>query len=181
MRFFTSDLHFGHKNVVEFCERPWPDVEAMNNGLIERWNSVVGYNDDVFCLGDMFFCGTIKAKEYMSRLNGLKYLVQGNHDWGKVKIHRANEFGFEWVQRHQHCIRIGNEDVILHHFPYEDDHTEEKRFLDERPINNGAWLLHGHVHRLWKVKNNQINVGVDVWDWKPIPESVIVEIMKRPS
>lgn len=178
MRFFTSDLHFGHKNIIEFCKRPWPDVDAMNRGIIDRWNRTVSLVDDVFCLGDMFFCGSTKAKGYMSKLNGRKYLIQGNHDWGKVKAERANEFGFEWVQRYQHCIRIGNEDVVLCHFPYDGDHTNDMRFLELRPPDNGQWLLHGHVHCEWQVKERQINVGVDVWDFSPVPEWKILEIMK---
>jgi len=175
VRFFTSDLHFWHKNVIQFCNRPWSTVEEMNAGLIEIWNQTVTQNDDVFIIGDMFFCGTAKLKEIMSQLNGNKYLIQGNHDWGVVKIHRAEEFGFKWVQRNQHCIRIGHEDVYLCHFPYDEDHTAEVRYKEMRPVDIGNWLLHGHVHCAWKVRGRQINVGVDVWDWRPVSE---VEIQK---
>lgn len=178
MRFFTSDPHFWHKNVTEFCNRPWPNVEAMNAGLIERWNNVITDQDEVYILGDMFFCGTIKAKEILGQLRGKKYLIQGNHDWGVIKVHRAKEFGFEWVQREQFCLRIGNQDVILCHFPYEEDHTTEVRYKEMRPKNNGNWLLHGHVHTAWKTRGKQINVGVDVWDWKPVSEIEILNIIE---
>lgn len=177
MRFFTSDLHFYHKNVIELCNRPWPDVDSMNKGLIENWNKAIGPDDFVYVIGDMFFCGVIKLKEIMAQLNGKKVLIQGNHDWGVVKIHRAKEFGFEWAQREQHCIRIANEDVYLCHFPYRDDHTEELRYKEMRPVDIGNWLLHGHVHGAWTVRDRQINVGVDVWDYKPVSENQIVQIM----
>lgn len=176
MRFFTSDLHFYHKNVIEFCKRPWLDNLAMNQGLIENWNRTVGVDDEIFILGDMFFCGTNRAKEIMQRLNGKKFLILGNHDWNVVKKPRAKEFGFEWVLE-QFCVRIAGKDVIMNHFPYSGDHMEEDRFLDKRPIDAGMWLLHGHVHSEWKVRGRQINVGVDVWDWRPVPEIEIENII----
>ena len=52
---FTSDLHFGHQNIIKFCNRPWETVEEMDKALIENWNSVVGENDIVFDLGDFAF------------------------------------------------------------------------------------------------------------------------------
>lgn len=59
--FIVSDLHFFHKGVLGFCPdtRPWKDVDEMNEGLIDHWNSVVSTDDVVFCLGDFSF----KAKE----------------------------------------------------------------------------------------------------------------------
>lgn len=49
---FTSDTHFGHKNILRFCKRPWNTVEEMDEGLIQNWNKVVGKDDIVFHLGD---------------------------------------------------------------------------------------------------------------------------------
>ena len=152
----------------------------MNQGLIDRWNETVSDDDDIFCLGDMFFCGTTQAKEIMSKLKGRKYLIQGNHDWKRVRSDRGLEFGFDWVQKHQHQVRIANEEVLLCHFPYDGDHTHDVRFLEMRPLDYGGWLLHGHVHCAWKVKERQIIVGVDVWDFKPVPESALEEIIKTP-
>lgn len=59
------------------------------------------------------------------------------------------------------------------------DHMAEERFMEHRPKNEGNWLLHGHVHSAWKVKDKQINVGVDVWDYKPISELAIYEIINH--
>lgn len=176
--YFTSDLHFWHKNVIEFCKRPWKTPEEMNAGLIERWNATVGDKDIVYILGDMFFCGTNKAKDIMKQLRGDKVLVRGNHDWGVIKPHRAEEFGFLNVIDHSE-VEIYGVKCLMNHFPYQGDHTEDIRYLDKRPIDNGDWLLHGHVHSAWKHQDRMINVGVDVWDWKPVNANEIFEIIEE--
>lgn len=173
---FTSDLHFWHKGVIEFCKRPWTTPEEMNAGLIRNWNACVGENDLIFILGDMFFCGTNKAKEIMSQLKGKKILVRGNHDWNVIKPHRAQEFGFDSVIEGG-LVKVLDHTCQMSHFPYVGDHTEDVRYLDRRPIDDGRWLLHGHVHSAWKVKDRMINVGVDVWDWCPVPAAAIAQII----
>lgn len=77
---FTSDHHFGHKNILEYEKeaRPFSTIEEMHEALIERWNSVVNPNDIVYHLGD--FCFGKKNIEIAQRLNGKKKLVMGNHD-----------------------------------------------------------------------------------------------------
>lgn len=180
MRHFTSDLHFGHKNVIGFCNRPFESVEDMEQKLINNWNDYVSQTDEIYILGDMFFCGSIKAKEILKQLNGKKILILGNHDWGKIKKHRSEEFGLSMIIDSM-CIRIGKYDVKLSHFPYKGagDHTEgEERFHDKRYDDDGGWLLHGHVHNAWRTKEKQINVGVDVWDYCPVSENKILEIIK---
>ena len=52
--FFTADTHFNHTNMLKFCDRPFADVEEMNETIIARWNQVVGEEDHVFHLGE--FC-----------------------------------------------------------------------------------------------------------------------------
>lgn len=77
--FFTSDLHFGHKNIIKFCNRPWETTEEMDEALIANWNSVVGEKDIVFDLGDFAFATNGRWKELIQRLNGKHYLILGNH------------------------------------------------------------------------------------------------------
>lgn len=178
MKYFTSDLHFYHKNVINFCNRPWPDVETMNKGLIEAWNFTVKPDDSIFILGDMFFCGSRKSIPIMRRLNGKKYLISGNHDWSKLPQRRAAEFGFEHICDGGEIV-IGNQLVTLSHFPFKGDHTDDERYVDKRPKNFGQWLLHGHVHSAWQIKDKQINVGVDVWNYRPVSEDIIEGIIKK--
>lgn len=178
MLYFTSDLHFGHRSVITYCNRPWATVEEMDEGLIERWNETVKPEDLVVIAGDMFFCGATRLKEIMQRLHGRKQLVLGNHDWGKIKYSRHQEFGFQQVCNAISYMSVGKSKVCVNHFPYEGDHTEEDRYLEHRPPYRGMWLLHGHVHNAWKVKGHQINVGVDVWDYRPVSEETIAQIIE---
>lgn len=77
---FTSDTHFGHKNIIEFehAARPFNTLEEMHEVMIERWNERIKPNDIVYHLGD--FCFGKQWLSIASRLNGKKKLVMGNHD-----------------------------------------------------------------------------------------------------
>ncbi|MBQ4059987.1 MAG: metallophosphoesterase, partial [Lachnospiraceae bacterium] len=78
--FFTSDTHFYHSNIINFCGRPFKNVEVMNETLIANWNSVVGPDDIVFHLGDFCLGGSAEWTNILNRLNGKIYLIVGNHD-----------------------------------------------------------------------------------------------------
>jgi len=79
-RFFTSDTHFGHARIIELCGRPFKDVSHMNETLIHNWNNVVGEDDTVYHLGDVALGAWVDWDKSLSRLNGHKILVVGNHD-----------------------------------------------------------------------------------------------------
>lgn len=177
--FFTSDPHFWHRNVIEFCQRPFSSVEAMNEGLIVRWNATVDEGDEVWVLGDVAFCGSIELRKIIPRLNGYKRLVMGNHDW-KYKPTRWIEFGFADVMTVGSVkAKVPGGVVMLSHFPYHGggDHMQEERYAEHRLHDKGHWLLHGHVHTGWKKKKNMINVGVDVWDYRPVALETIEELI----
>lgn len=169
--FFTSDLHFGHQNILKFCNRPWKTTEEMDEALIERWNSVVGKDDIVFNLGDFAFAPDRRWKEVLSRLNGHHYLILGNHDitrWPGDNIMSL----FEEVHQ-QLILKIDNRWVYLNHYPY----------LcyggSWRNPHNAVYALHGHVHsgpgcsgkdcdRLGILFPYQYDVGVDNNNYTPI-------------
>ena len=77
--FVIADCHFNDPNIILFENRPYKNVEEMNNKLIENWNSVVGVDDTVIVAGD-FIVGGSNAREIVSALNGKIKLVVGNHD-----------------------------------------------------------------------------------------------------
>lgn len=77
--FFTSDTHFGHINILNFCERPFKDTDEMDEVIITNWNNKVGKNDIVFHLGDFAFATNKRWQELIHRLNGKIILVLGNH------------------------------------------------------------------------------------------------------
>lgn len=180
--FAWSDPHFWHTNVIKNSNRPFTDVEEMNEALIQNYNSVVGKNDTCLWFGDSLFCGVEKAKAILSRLNGNRSLILGNHDWRQkyLKQRRAAEFGFTEIGGNS-SMEIAGQKVMLSHFPYwgGGDKTEVDRYEDARLKDEGLWLLHGHVHRAWKVRGRQINVGVDVWDYKPVHIDEIAKLIRN--
>lgn len=152
MRWFTSDTHFYHKNIIKFCRPEFDSVEEMNRHLVESWNSVVGDEDTVFHLGDVAFAGTAKTFDIIDRLKGYKVLIKGNHDLGRSKMKAR---GFDEVHDSLHLWDDAHDrPVYLSHKPRYDK-------LDE-------WALCGHVHQRWARVGNTVNVGVDVWGYWPI-------------
>ena len=79
-RFWTSDLHFGHANIIRYCNRPFGDVDEMNRSLIQRWNDVVGNDDEVWVLGDVAMGRIGDTLGLIRQLHGTKILLAGNHD-----------------------------------------------------------------------------------------------------
>lgn len=183
MNWYTSDMHFGHENILKLCNRPFDSVEQMNNTIVRRWNTRVRSDDNVYVLGDVAMGKIDESLKYIEQLNGNKFLVPGNHDrcWygnKKVKpidIERYTNVGFTILDDKV----PGPFDSIMSHFPYAGDSHDEDRFKDHRPNDNGQWLLHGHVHDKWRYCGRQINVGVDVWDFYPISERTIASIMDQ--
>lgn len=82
MIYFTSDLHLGHANAIEFTDRPFANVDEMNETLIRNINMVVGKTDELWILGDFAY------KVDREKVRGLRnsilckrvHLVVGNHD-----------------------------------------------------------------------------------------------------
>ena len=153
MIYFTADTHFNHKNIIEYCNRPFKDTNEMNEYIIQKWNSVVKENDVVYHLGDVGFGTTEKLKELISRLNGTKILLRGNHDFRRG-LNGWKEVGFSEVYKKR--IEIGN--LILTHAPLE--------IVEEGKIN-----VFGHIHDKPLDerfdKNNHICVSCDVVDYTP--------------
>lgn len=170
---FTSDLHFYHKNVIEYCKRPYSCVDDMHEGLINNWNACVTDIDRIYILGDFCFAGTKAMSEILKRLRGEKHLILGNHD--HFKPHRT-DLGFSSIT-YDGNVNIGKHSVLLSHYPYRGDHTESERFTERRLKDQGSWLLHGHIHDKWKTLDRQINVGVDVWNMRPVHYEEIRKII----
>ncbi len=187
MIFFTSDHHFSHQNIIKYCNRPFNSIEEMNEEMIKRWNETVKEEDIVWYLGD--FSLSIKPVEnYLKRLNGTKYLVVGNHDQchpchGKRSERLKETYlkaGFSLILKegaYGPLLDSSMKDYFLmSHMPYKDEY--DSRYPQYRPINDGKWLLHGHVHNRWHIKDKMINVGVDVNDFRPVSLDKIKEIIE---
>lgn len=183
-RFFSSDAHFDHANIIDLCARPFGSVEEMNLSLVERWNAVVGDEDEVWCLGDVALGKGTSGLAWASLLNGHKILVPGNHD--RVAAYRkgADSFrkayhdaGFEQILPGPLDLALGNRTVLVDHFPYRGDSRAAERYRAQRPVDRGAWLVHGHVHGRWRQAGRMLNVGVDAWGGRPVSETALLELM----
>lgn len=184
--FFYSDPHFGHKRVIELCNRPYADTDAMEADFIRRYNAKVGPNDTVIWCGDCFFCSREKAKEIMAKLNGKKILVRGNHDQSPS---RMLTYGFDFVCEFL-CLKIAGKMVKVCHYPYGPGlkgriraiwKKFDLRYLERRPKRvKGQYLIHGHTHSAKRQDGTAIHVGLDAWNYNPVPiteiESIIMKI-----
>jgi calcineurin-like phosphoesterase family protein len=175
MEYFTSDSHFFHKKVIEYCNRPFRDVDEMNAYLVNAWNIVVTGDDEVVnFIGDFSFGTAEQTKEIFGQLKGRKRLIVGNHD----KSHSKNwwrSIGFEEVVDSK-IIQLGRFEVTLCHYPTGDPKraSYHAAFAQEKE----AWLICGHVHEKWRVKGNVINVGVDAWGFCPVMDFQLTQIME---
>jgi len=150
--FLTSDCHFDHKNIIKYCNRPFKDVDHMNNELVRRWNERVKDEDIIFHIGDF---GFDKGYKWYPKLNGMKYMIRGNHD--KNNGVKGIVYSME--------IQFAGQYYNLVHRPEHYDPTCEINFV-------------GHVHEKWKFQRTNgegdltavylINVGVDVWNFYPV-------------
>lgn len=189
MIYFSSDQHYFHSNVIKYCARPFASVEEMNEMMVKYWNDTVSPDDTVYCLGD-FSMAFRPVETFTRRLNGTKYLVPGNHDFchSYHKKSRNADKRAEWTQKYvdngwivlpeQTTLEIpGVATVNMCHHPYHLTDAFDDKYKNWRPVDDGRWLLCGHVHEKWKVVDKMINVGVDQWDFKPVSVDEISKII----
>ena len=136
--FITSDLHFGHTNIMSFCPQSRArfrnDVNYMNEQMVVEWNSIVQPEDLVYILGDVAFLPAQKAAEYMNRCNGTKILVEGNHD---RKALNDPTFRNCFKEVHKYLdINYGGHKIVMLHYP----------IAEWDQMHRGALHFHGHLH-----------------------------------
>lgn len=150
--FFISDTHFNHPGVINFCARPFADVNEMDGHMIAAWNSVVGKRDRVIHLGDFAFGDQARAQGIFDLLNGEKVLVKGNHD-------RKKFLGLGWSSVHEILdLKIDGERIICCHYP-----------MREWPgYYRSAWHFFGHSHTSMPSSSRALDVGVDNIGYTPL-------------
>ena len=151
---FTADTHFGHANIIRFCDRPYRDVYHMDETLVENWNRAVPPGTTVFHLGDFGFKGSqSKLITLCGRLNGRIILIRGNHDHEKTlgmfsEVHDLAE------------VTVAGQTIVMCHYALQ----------VWRNSFRGAWHIHGHSHGTltpnWDRKI--CDIGVDSWDYAPV-------------
>lgn len=189
MRYWTSDTHFGHDNIVRFCDRPFSDTDHMNTDLIRRINDQVSPDDELWILGDACMGDLTKTLSMLTRIHAPVTLVAGNHDrchpcHGRGKSERWSQ---EYLDRARlAALHLGSVDVELcdgtsvqvNHFPFAvEPHRMGRpdRFAQWRPVDDGRWLLHGHTHGAWRQRGQQIDVGIDAWGGYPVAEDTLLD------
>jgi len=175
-RFFTSDLHLGHTNVIAYCDRPFGNVGQMNAVLVAAWNTVVAPDDEVWVLGDLAMGRIDDTLAVAKQLVGHKHLLVGNHDkpFSGRLTDQDEAAGFEL--HHGQLELSGDLAILACHFPYRGDSQDHDRYHDHRPVDDGAWLLHGHVHERWRQRGRMINVGIDAWAGYPITDTHLAKL-----
>lgn len=132
---FISDLHFGHKNVLSFDNRPFSTIEEHDKALIERWNKRVAPEDTVWILGDISWYKSNKTIAILDQLNGYKCLIKGNHDGRFLKdLNARSRFGE--ILDYKDLVLADGRQVVLCHYP----------IPCFRNHYYGAYHLYGHVH-----------------------------------
>lgn len=157
-------LWLGHKNIINYCNRPFSSVEEMNNTLIKNWNSVVNKHDKVIVAGDFALCGKDKIIEIGQKLNGKKTLILGNHD--RASINTYYEAGFEFVSKYPIIL---DEWYIISHQP---------KFTPE--IGGLYANIYAHVHNDTKYRDYtamSFCVSAERINYTPIEWEVIKERM----
>jgi len=174
MIYFISDTHFNHKGTLKWADgknRNFPDIQTMNQTIINNWNSIVKIEDTVYFLGDFAFkTSKTYAETIFWELNGKKHLIKGNHDyniaskfincWESISDIKQVDFIND-----KGCIQ----EIILCHYP----------MLSWRHKNQGAWHLHGHTHGSLQELNkntNRMDVSVEAINYTPIS---IEEVIKK--
>ncbi len=150
--FFTSDPHYGHANIIKYCNRPFADTNEMDEAMIRNWNSVVKDNDDVYILGD-FAMGNRPAPEIIKRLSGRKHLIWGNHDSNQVRNCSL------WASSQPYLELKGYAKfLVLCHY----------KFQVFNKSHRGGVQFFGHSHGSIPGNSQQIDVGVDCFNFTPI-------------
>lgn len=165
-RYVISDLHLDHRNIIEYCNRPFESLEEMNTTLIENWNRVVDPSDTVLYLGDLAMASHGTAVDFANRLNGSLILVEGNHD--DINAETApfpvvNACDISCGKYHFHCA----------HWP-------------EKAHDEWEWLLYGHHHNNDVVEypfidpeRNRVNVSAELLAYTPLPLRTVTDLLDR--
>lgn len=184
---FYSDPHFGHKNIIGFCQRPFKNLTEMHEALVDNYNSVITRGMTVLWCGDAFFrCDANEAHHWLKQLNGRKVIVKGNHDPSDAVL---LGIGFRFVT-HEMVLSITGKTCRVSHYPYafteeerqariEEGLLVDDRYMSRRPRRRSdEYLIHGHTHSNVKKDGRAIHVGVDAWDYAPATYDEVGELLR---
>jgi calcineurin-like phosphoesterase family protein len=154
--YFTSDQHFGHAAARSFYHRPFASVTDMDRAMVDRWNSVIEPEDELWHLGDFAVRQSAERVASLLRvLHGQKHLITGNND--DAAVTNCDCDGWQSVQPYAE-VTVDGRRLVLCHYP----------FRTWRNMGRGSINLHGHSHGKLKPLPRQFDVGVDVRNFRPV-------------
>lgn len=174
-KYFTADFHLNHKNIIEYCNRPFDSVEEMNDTLIDNTNAIVGRDDILYYLGD-FALSPKQISELRARINCQNIiLIMGNHD-PHDKKDRPHPVLLENFQSVHNMLRVKvvykeqKKSIILNHYA----------MRVWRNSHHGSWHLYAHSHgNLYDdLTSLSFDVGVDCHNFMPLNVDQIGAIME---
>lgn len=174
---FTSDTHFGHANIIRYCDRPYASLAEMDDALVANWNQTVRPNDIIYHLGDFTLGGQEQAHAYFTRLKGRISVVPGGHDKG-------------WVSKREYFSKSGHPVVMLP--PLVTIKLQISGLNQSKVIvlchyamriwdrsHYGSWHLYGHSHCNLPQCLNSLDVGADCWNYFPVSLEQVAEEMNK--
>jgi calcineurin-like phosphoesterase family protein len=169
--FFTADPHFGHANIIRYCNRPFAEADAMDAAIAERCNAVVKPDDVLYVLGD-FCMGVTDRLESARRYRAALACREVHFVWGNHDPQGDDDFASLFTTaEHLRHVRLGGRRITLCHYAM--------RAWDKS--HHGSWQLYGHTHgqlpempEMWN-----FDVGVDCWNFYPISLEQIGQVMEH--
>lgn len=165
MIWFTGDTHFGHSNIIKYCNRQFNNVEEMDNTIIDNWNKLISQNDTVYHLGDFCFPKYNSIEYYYNKLNGNKVLIYGNHD--EKYLNELKKY-FKLVTN-MYEFKYNHINFTLCHYGM--------RVWNKS--HYGSMMLYGHSHGTLEEIINSFDVGVDNNNFKPISINYVLSKRKE--
>jgi len=168
MIYFTADQHAFHKNIIEFDNLPFKSLEDYRRCIISEWNSKINSDDEVYILGDFAVGGTNgQIYDFLNRLNGKKYLIEGNHDHRTLTKCAYLRNSFEWIKFH-HVFDYGKQRFHLYHCPIES-------WFNMGPMK--SIHLHGHSHGKSRKVERRMDVGFKACNFKIYSIEEIIKML----
>src|SRR3989304_3585814 len=160
-RYFISDTHFRHSEIIAFSERPFYDTNDMDEYMIEKWNSIVSSGDEVIFGGDFALVGKEESARICNSLNGRKILIRGNHDGTKK---RMTDIGFSEVHSHLPMLTEHGRILVVHKpHPWLENAAEY------------SYVLYGHMHHKRIRRGNWLSTCVERNEYRPQTLEQLIE------
>ena len=150
--FFVADFHFDHKNIIQYCSRPFKTVEEMNETMLRNYNSTIKDGSTVYFLGDMAFGRDSRTPKYwLSQLRGHIIYIKGSHDKGLRPTNLKDCYNGLVIETDQGRVYLTHNPIDI-------------------PTDWKDWVIHAHTHstQLINKQRKRVCVGVEATNYKPI-------------